>query len=220
MKIFITGFRHSGTTMTHQLIKAHPNVGWIENEMGYIEYDKPKEWVLSMAKKRVPELKKYSWGEKLPWGTRDDDKDGRRIINVSKKWLEFFGKEARILQVLRHPLDVSLSVYPLPTTRNTVAKDQLEFALSSLSNVIDFMNSDKRCAVVLYEDLVTKPEVYLHKIFNFLNLKSNKKLINKVMNTTLKFGKINSDRAFAYKNKKIKIKVDYKKIVDRIKHRI
>jgi len=220
MKIFITGFRHSGTTMTHQLIKAHPDVGWIENEMSYIEYDKPKEWVLSMARKRVPELKKYSWGEKLPWGTREDDKDGTRIINVSKKWLEFFGKEARILQVLRHPLDVSLSVYPLPTTRNTVAKDQLEFALSSLSNVIDFMNSDKRCAVVLYEDLVTKPEVYLHKIFNFLNLKSNKKLINKVMNTTLKFGKINSDRAFAYKNKKIKIKVDYKKIVDRIKHRI
>ena len=220
MKIFITGFAHSGTTMTHQLIKAHPDVGWIENEMSYIEYDKPKEWVLLMAKKRVPDLKKYSWGEKLPWETREGDKDGTRIINISKKWLKFFGKEARILQVLRHPLDVSLSTYPLPTTRNTVAKDQLEFALSSLSNVINFMNSDKRCAVVLYEDLVTKPEVYLHKIFNFLNLKSNEKLVKKVMNTTLTFGKINSERAFAYKNKKIKIKVDYKKIVDRIKHRI
>ena len=42
VKIFITGFRHSGTTMLHQLIKAHPQVGWIENEESFIEFDKPK----------------------------------------------------------------------------------------------------------------------------------------------------------------------------------
>lgn len=220
MKIFITGFRHSGTTMTHQLIKAHPDVGWIENELNYIEYDKPKKWVLMMAKKRVSELKKYSWGEKIPWGSRETDRDGSLTINTSKKWLKFFGKEARVLQILRHPLDISLSSYPLDVKRKKVAKDQLDFALSSIPKVIDFMNKDKRCAVVVYEGLVMYPEQSLKKIFEFLNLRVNKKIIRNVMNTELKFGKINSDRAFAYRKLNLDIKLDYDKLIGRIKNKI
>jgi len=38
VKIFITGFKHSGTTMLMQLVQAHPQVGGIENEASYIEY--------------------------------------------------------------------------------------------------------------------------------------------------------------------------------------
>jgi hypothetical protein len=45
-KILITGFMHSGTTLLLQLINSHSEVGWIQFEDGYIEFDKPKEWVL------------------------------------------------------------------------------------------------------------------------------------------------------------------------------
>jgi hypothetical protein len=34
------------------------------------------------------------------------------------------------------------------------------------------------------------------------------------MNTELKFGKINPDRAFAYKTKKLNIDVDYTKLIN------
>jgi hypothetical protein len=43
-KILITGFRHSGTTMLMQLLRAHPQVGWIEDEESYIEFDKDRDW--------------------------------------------------------------------------------------------------------------------------------------------------------------------------------
>ena len=90
VKIFVTGFRHSGTTMLMQLLRAHPQVGWIEMEESYIEFDRPKDWVLMHASRRVPNMKKYAWGEKIPWGNRNTDVDGKRAIGMIKKWLKFF----------------------------------------------------------------------------------------------------------------------------------
>ena len=171
-KIFITGFKHSGTTMTMQLIKAHPQVGWIENEEGYIEFDKPKEWVLMMAKKQVSDMKKYSWGEKIPWGIRSSDKDGKRAIRMIKKWFKFFGKDAKVIQVLRHPADVFLSDHD-----NIIKKKEMDWLINTVEKVIDFINKDKRCGVVVYEELVTYPEIVIPKIFDFLRLKTNKKLL-------------------------------------------
>ena len=217
-KIFITGFKNSGTTLLMQLIRGHPQVGWIEFEEGYIEFDKSKDWVLMMAKKKVPNLKKYAWGEKLPWGTRENDKKGKRAISFSKKWLKFFGKEARILHILRHPCDVALSG---GRQDNIPGKDALEFMFSSLPKYIDFVNSDKRCATILYEDLVLEPALYLFKIFKFLNLKDDNKTVNKVMNTELKFGKINPDRAYAHLvNSSSNLEVDYTKFIERLESRI
>ena len=214
-KIFITGFRHSGTTMTMQLIKAHPQVGWIENEEGYIEFDKPKKWVLRMAKKQVNDMKKYSWGEKIPWGIRSSDKDGKRAIEMTKKWLKYFGKDARVIQVLRHPADVFLS-----DRDNIIKKKEMNWLINTVEKVSDFMNKDKRCGIVVYEELITYPEICLPKIFDFLRLKTNEKIINKVINTPLKFGKINSDRAFAYKSKSVKFEYDYAELVRKIKNKL
>ncbi len=215
VKLLITGFRHSGTTMTMQLIKSHPQVGWIHDEESYIEFDKPRDWVLMMARKTVPNLKEYVWGEKIPWGIRDTDIKAQRAIQFSKKWLKYFRKQARIIQVLRHPLDVALS-----GGRSNVDNRTMKFLNDSLPRYIDFINSNKRCATIVYEDLVTQPEVYLPKIFQFLNINDNKKIVKRVINTPLKFGKINSSRAFAHKNKDLKIQVDYDKIIKSLKAKL
>jgi hypothetical protein len=215
-KIFITGFRHSGTTMLHQLIKAHPQVGFIEDEAGYIEYDKPVEWVLMNAKKRVSDLKTYAWGEKLPWGTRETDKNGIRPVNFIGKWLQYFKGEARVLHMLRHPADSILS-----TGTDKIEGIDWNLAITTVPIVIDFLNIDKRCATVIYEDLVTQPEVHLNNIFHFLELESNQNIIRNVVNTQLKFGKINADRAFAFKNKKnISVDFDYDSLIKRVKIRL
>lgn len=215
-KIFITGFRHSGTTMTHQLIKAHPQVGWIENEESYIEFDKPKEWVLKMGSHKVDDFKKYAWGEKIPWGVRTEDKDGQRAIGMIKKWLKYFGKQARCIQVLRHPFDVFLS----DRGGNVILDKEFKWQVNTVGKVIDFMNRDPRCAIVIYEELVTYPEDHLREIFKFLNLHYGKKIIDKVINSPLKFGKINADRAFAYRSKTIKYDYDYSKLVRKVGKRL
>jgi hypothetical protein len=215
-KIFITGFRHSGTTMTHQLIKSHPQVGWIENEESYIEFDKPKKWVLQMASHKVDDLKKYAWGEKIPWGVRIEDKDGHRAIKITKKWLNYFGRQARCIQVLRHPLDVFLS----DRRGNSILTKEFKWQVNTVDKVIDFMNTDTRCAIVIYEELVTYPEVHLPEIFKFLKLNHSKKIVDKVINSPLKFGKINADRAFAYRSKDVKFKYDYSKLVRKVGNKL
>lgn len=212
-KILITGFKHSGTTMLMQLLKAHPQVGWIEFEEGYIEFDKDKEWVLTMASKKVGDMSKYAWGEKLPWGTREDDIKAKRAIGFTKKWLKYFGGKARVLHILRHPLDSAAS-----GLINNLSEEALEYSLSSLPKYIDFINQDKRCATVIYEELVTEPQKKLKAIFDFLNLGSDKKTIRKVMNTELKFGKINAERAYVHKvDSSHNREVDYDKIIERVK---
>lgn len=212
-KILITGYKHSGTTMLMQLVKAHPQVGWIEFEEGYIEFDKPKDWVLTMASKKVNDMSQYAWGEKLPWGTRDNDINAKRAISFTKKWLKFFGGKARVLHIIRHPLDSASSGFV-----SNLSKEALKFSLSSLPKYIDFINQDKRCATIMYEELVTEPKKKLKAIFDFLNLKSDKATIKKVVNTELKFGKINAERAYVHKvDSSHNVQVDYDEIIERIK---
>jgi hypothetical protein len=214
-KILITGFMHSGTTMLMSLLRAHPQVGWIEFEEGYIEFDKPKEWVLMMASKSVSDLSEKAWGDKIPWGNRKKDINAERPIEFTKKWMKYFGKKARVLHIIRHPIDVALS-----GGGKTPSEDTLKQIFSSIPKYIDFINNNSRIATIVYEDLVTEPKKYLSKIFDFLALKTNDKIVNKVINTELKFGKINSDRAFAYKRKGLKSTVDYNDFLKHIKERL
>ena len=211
-KILIIGFRHSGTTMLIQLLRNHPQVGWIEMEESYIEFDKPKKWLIMMARKRVPNLKKYAWGEKIPWGHRPEDVKARRAINFTGKWLKRFGKQARVLHIIRHPVDVASSGRP----DGNPGKKTLKQILNTVPNYIEYINNNLYSATIVYEDLVMNPYEHLGNIFHFCGLDTNKKILNKVINSKLKFGKINSDRAFAFEKKGVKPSVDYKKILKRV----
>ena len=214
VKILVTGYEHSGTTMLMQLLRSHPQIAWIENEEGLIEFDKPKEWVLMMAKKRVENLKEFAWGEKIPWSDRPTDKNAERVIEFSKKWLKHFKNEARILHILRHPLDVFYSGRSYEMTNDKA----LNHIIKTTLKYIDFLNASKRNRTIVYENLVTDPITNLKKIFDFLNLLSDEKTIQKVINSDLKFGKINSNRAFAFKNKNIKSNIDYDEIIGKVKN--
>jgi len=210
-KILIIGFQHSGTTMLRQLINNHPQVSIIYDEHRYIELPQSKEWIMSLISKEVyPNGKKMSWGEKIPWV----DGDSGRIISLSKRWFKFFGKDSRIIHILRHPLDVALSISP-------DYERSLKLILKSDPKVIDFVNSDKRSSTILYEDLVNNPLEKLISIFSFCNLNSTEKVVKKVMNFEgLKFGGINSDRAFAYKKKGYKEIVDYNSLIKKVKRQL
>jgi len=53
-----------------------------------------------------------------------------------------------------------------------------------------------------------------------LGLNDSPKIVQKVIDSPLKFGKINPERAFAHKNKQINIDFDYDKLIERVKNRL
>jgi hypothetical protein len=218
VKLLITGFMHSGTTMLMHLVRAHPQVGWIEFEENFIEYDKPKEWLVMMAKKKVPSFNKEVWGEKIPWGWHRHEVNAKRVITFSKKWLKTFGKYARILHILRHPIDVALS----GSGSNTPRKIVLDAIFSSVPDYINFLNDHpKRCTTIVYEELLYNPEIYLPKIFEFINVKTIKGAIDKVLNTEFgTFGKINPDRAYAHRKLGVETDIDYEEIIGKVNYKL
>jgi len=219
IKILVTGFRHSGTTLTRLLIQAHPQVSHIFEEESYIEFDKPKEWMMKIVSRRIPDAKKHIWGEKIPWGLRPSDINATRAIEFSKKWLKYFGDDARIINVLRNPIDTVLS----GTDHSEIKKESqktLQTLLNSVPEYIKFINSDNRCATVVYEELVINPKKTLRDICQFLQLEFSEKIYKTIVGTTLKFGKINTSRAYANKNKFFYTSVDYEELIKSLKNRI
>ncbi|MFW9871504.1 MAG: sulfotransferase [Candidatus Thorarchaeota archaeon] len=211
-KILIIGFQHSGTTLLRALINSHPQVSMIYHEGRIIELNKSKEFIMKIVSDMVyPDGKKMSWGDKIPWM----DGKGDRIIRLSKRWLKFFGKSARVILILRHPLDIALSIAPVQY------KKELKLIMRSTPKVIDFVNQDRRCSVVLYEDLVLKPYETLRELFLFCGLRADKKVVRRVAEKKdLRFGGINPKRAFAYRRKGFGEVVDYEKLVGGVKRKL
>lgn len=219
-KILITGFRHSGTTMTRLLIQAHPEVEYIFDEESFIEFDRPKEWIVKIVQNKVSNPGSTAWGEKIPWGNRETDKDAKRAIQFSKKWLKFFGSKARVVHVLRHPIDTAISG-PGDGSMGVEHRRALKNILNSVPKFIEFANSDKRCASVIYEDILINTKSTLANLFSFLSLDFNDKIYKKIINTQLKFGGINAERAYAYRKKGIPDNdIDYEKIKSGVRNGI
>lgn len=207
VKVLITGFKHSGTTLLSNLLMSHPQVGWIEFEKALIEYDKPPQWILDQAKNSGVNLKNQVWGDKLPWGIRENDWKAKRSIAFTKKWIKYFKKDARVLHIIRHPIDVSLSRYPLPKTQHNeiIDKKMMEYYINSVPYYLNYIKDNKYIATVVYEELLEWPKSVLCNVFDFLGIDHNPKLTDKI----IRENKINKDRAYAYKAKG----VDYKKVL-------
>jgi len=211
-KILIIGYQHSGTTLLSQLFQAHPQVSRLYNEAGLVEFNKPMEEMEHIVSNEVypDDNKGWAWGDKIPW----IDGNGKRIIKLSKRWLKYFRKKGRIVHILRHPLDVSLSINP------SIKKD-LDLIHSSMPAVIDYINSEDRATTILYEDLVLFPRTTISKLYSFCGLTNNKKTLNRILNTEFRFGKMGSvksqSRAYAYKRTRQPLTVDYDKLINMIK---
>lgn len=212
VKVLVTGFKHSGTTMMMNLLNTHPQVAMIENEKAYIEYNKSKQWVAMMIGKNSPDMKKYICGEKLPWGIRENDLKAKRAIDFSYKWLTYFGSDARILCMVRHPIDVALSRFPLMQLKNNDRQDvtMYHYFINSMPVYLSWARSKKQCGVVVYEELLKYPSVYLSRIFHFLKIQNDKKTIAKVLERC----PIDKSRAYAFIKKGVEDLYDYKRLIE------
>ena len=216
MKILIVGYQRSGTTLLRRLIGLHPDVVSIIHEKRILKYGKNKKDVLVYANKLSGKYKlDNNWGEKVPFY------GNAGILSYCKKWINIFGDEARIVHIIRHPIDVAISnVKMKKSPARTVEKaiDLYEKVYPKLLKEIEKIDTvRKKTIVVSFETLVMNPKKTMSQIFAFCKLRNDKKIIEDISSAkkdTLRyFDGINADRAFSYKKGKHKhIKVDYNNV--------
>jgi len=227
MKILITGFQRSGTTLLRNLFSLHPEIKHVFHEQCILQHFKTKEQIKKI--RQLPDYKtlnqrnrrgKYrtatkvdinfdlvddNWGEKIPYYSLVFRKGFNGPMKVyCNLWNDFFYPDCKIIHIIRHPLDVGLSTRKRGYSRG-VTKPIRQYK-KAVPLVIEMFNDFPNVITIKYEDLVINPRETLKFLFNQCGLKSSDKAIRSIMNSDVYwFGFINPDRAFTYKKQSINI---------------
>ncbi len=125
----------------------------------------------------------------------------------SKRWVAAFGKEARIIHIVRHPLDIAISNVKMKKSKAKSVPKLAKILQRVYPNIFEAMRDRpdvlKKMMIISFETLVTKPDESLMRIFKFCGLRTDDDIIKRIAGSKKKqlryFDGINSDRAFAYK---------------------
>jgi len=191
MKILVVGFPRSGTSLTHRIVNSNPDVKNMLFE----------KWLLIQAKTKQQLVEKYPFlnftsGEKVIIEKRVIGKIGKsnfNIIDYCLQWNDWFGKEAKIIQLVRHPCDslnslvLSKKRFPRGPSFKTVYHEYLTYIPNFINDIYNMPN----CLTVKYEQLLATPKQVIKNIYTHCNINSD---------YTYK-EKIKKGRAFNYKHK-------------------
>ncbi len=202
MIIILMGFQRSGTTILRRIFTVHPQVKRLMHEPFLLKKFKQKNQLINHIKSTGIDLKKDNWGEKVPFYPNI-----RKIYppKYCEMWHEWFGKQVRVIHIIRHPVDIARSVM----SKYKVKKPEMCFRYYNkiISRIIPEFEKMKYVKTIKYEDLLMNPDNVVREIYAFCNLDSKfdyKKGLSKFENT--RYAKIDPSRGFAYKNAKIKFK--------------
>ena len=206
MKILIAGFQRSGTTMTRRLLQYHPNVDRIFHEQKILNKGKTKKDLLIYARNLgIKDPSSSIWGDKVPFY----DKNPLRQIKYINRWNGAWGKQARTIYLIRHPVDIAISTVRVHMGKSI--KDAISRQNSSVPKVVEELKTMNNVLIVSFESLVTNPKDVLKKIFKFCDLNSSDEILDIVCSAKKEqlryFDSINADRAFAYR-KQVGLKID------------
>lgn len=216
-KILITGMHRSGTTLTYDLLAAHPDVKHIFNETPLLNL-KPRE--LFKAKTlpdhrliqssgqvtmetnvervdHVVDFDRYqeSWGNKMSYpssmlgkGWAGTNED---YIN---QWQRTFGEHAVVVHIIRHPFDIYLSSLRRWKDSEGFKSRNGEVTVDNvcrrwLDGVTRVLDikSDIRIAHWLYEDVVMDTEKNLRGILEHCDLDHSEETIASIIKRDVVF---------------------------------
>ncbi len=222
MKILVTGFQRSGTTLLENLFLKHPDVKFMfhetvilarfENLEALYNAEMIPEATLFNKKikgkmyrsKRVPvtfNLRDDHWGEKIPFwnpGLNKHGYKGKTLISYCKWWNDCFYPDSRIVYIVRHPADVALSTRKIGYNRN-LRKTILKYR-KAVPIVVEELLKFPNVIFVSYESLVQNPRKILSKLYKDCGLRHSKDVLKEVINSDIYwFGSINASRAFNYR---------------------
>jgi len=220
MKVLVVGFPRSGTTMTHGIFNKHPDI----SQMLY------ERWLLNIVDNKKQLKNKFpkmvgNFGEKVIWGKRlAINRKEQTIVDYCIEWNVWFGNEAKIIQIIRHPYDTlnSLVISKKRLPRGPKFEKNYSEYLLYAPKYIPQINSLPNCLTVKYENIVTNIDDMTKKIFNHCGLEVNHKhpipmKINRVFN--YKNYKRKKDFLFKYDDRLKNVIEEFNKI-DGVKYEL
>jgi len=205
MKIFLTGFQRSGTTLLRHVIRNHPDIRRVFHEDCLLA--KGVDFIRNSVKFDIDKL---HWGEKLPWyGLKPRKVYNGTIIDYCEEWTSLF-PDSKIIQIIRHPADVMISN---KRTFKIEYDKCYEIMNSCFEKVIPIIDSFDNWLTIKFEDLVITPLDTLTKIYEFLNIDSSIETVMSIMtHKQYRLDGISKSRAFAHVKENIEMKYDFTNI--------
>jgi tetratricopeptide (TPR) repeat protein len=205
--VFIIGFPRSGTTLIEQTLSVHPQIS-AGDELPYINditnimprllaspLNYPESLVeLWMGDQRdgLNELRDYYLNRAAKSGIFRDGADyftDKMPLNETHLGLiSLLFPQSPIIHVIRHPLDVLLSVYSNHLTHGFFCAAQMETIASHFAMISDLIehykaNLTMRYLPVRYEDMVVDQEANVRKILDFIGVPFDEKCLSFEKNT-------------------------------------
>lgn len=205
--VFITGFPRSGTTLVEQTLSAHPCIS-AGDELPYINDitqimprllasplsypDALAELWMGDQRDGLNELRDYYlnraaksgiFRENAAWFT-----DKMPLNETHLGLISLLFPHSPILHVIRHPLDVVLSVYSNHLTHGFFCAAQLESIARHYVLIADLVehykqNLQMRYLPLRYEDMVADQEQSVRKILDFIGVEFDARCLSFERNT-------------------------------------
>ena len=169
MKILVVGFPRSGTSLTHRIFKKHPEIKRMFFEKFMIKNCSKRELIKS-EKVFSPGV---GCGEKIIYTRRRVKKDGSMsVVDYCKKWNKFFGKEARIIQPIRHPFDswTSMKKNGVHRKNSEIMERLYNLYFEVVPECTEVIGSFPNCFTFKYENLVMNKDEITKELYSFCNL--------------------------------------------------
>jgi tetratricopeptide (TPR) repeat protein len=205
--IFITGFPRSGTTLIEQTLSVHPRIA-AGDELPYINditqimprlLASPLNYPEALAelwmgdqRDGLNELRDYYLNRAAKSGIFKDGADfftDKMPLNETNLGLiSLLFPASPIIHILRHPLDVLLSVYSNHLTHGFYCAAQMESIAQHYALIADLIQHYRqhltmRYLAIRYEDLVADQETNVRKILNFVGVDFDPRCLNFEQNT-------------------------------------
>lgn len=210
--ILLVGFQRSGTTLSRRLLQLHPEIKHMLHEQFLLKrYNTAEKMNTYLKSKNISNSD--TWGEKTPYFP-----SVRKIpvVKYCQMWNDIFEKNARIIHIVRHPMDIAFSTVKKFKNINTLDKP-INVYKSVIIRAINGINELGNAYTFKYEDLLIDPDRVLKEMYEFCGVNGDidwRSLMSKIKNE--RYRSINAGRAFDYKNKKIDGNYDLKEIIKNV----
>ncbi|HQU04731.1 MAG TPA: sulfotransferase, partial [Acidocella sp.] len=205
--IFIVGFPRSGTTLIEQTLTVHPKIAagdelpyinditsimprWLASPLSY-----PEALVeLWMGDQRdgLNELRDYYLNRAAKAGIfkpgADFFTDKMPLNETHLGLISLLFPKSPIIHVIRHPLDILLSVYSNHLTHGFFCASEMQSIATHYALIADLLahykaNLTMRYLPIRYEDMVMEQEVNVRKILDFIGVAFDPKCLSFEQNT-------------------------------------
>lgn len=238
-KILIFGMHRSGTTLLADIVRKHSEVKHVFHESVLLDMSKEKLFnaktlpdykllqdkgmllrASNVQRQEVAlkfDLASSCWAAKMSYpGPVILQEWQDTTLNYAERWLDYFGDEACIIHIVRHPFDVFLSASARwlkdqrhianygEVTLDNICRDW-SYALNTL---LALQDSEERVLTTRFETLVSAPKNTISQLLEHCKLTTSSNTVDDILKSdVIFFGKVRQDRAFRYRKEEIALQL-------------